>query len=54
VKENGAIVDPETGGSAGVGSPCVEAGVHYGYDAGARAGAEAELTRFLAGIFKDS
>lgn len=51
VEQDGVIVDPDTGGVAGVGSPCVERGVSYGYDPDARHGAERDLARFLDEIF---
>lgn len=47
VEIDGAIIDPETGDVAGVGSPCVERGVTYAYDAEARHQAAADLIIFL-------
>ncbi len=51
VEESGAIMDPETGAVAGVGSTCVERGVHTGYDAKARDAAKTDLIAFLSEIF---
>lgn len=47
VERDGVIVDPDIEAVAGVGSPCVERGVTYGYDADARRRAEEELVAFL-------
>lgn len=51
VEQDGEILDPETGAVAGVGSPCVEIGVTYGFDSGARATAHRDLGDFLAEAF---
>ena len=51
VEVDGAIIDTDTGGVAGVGSTCVEAGITYGYNAEARQQAEEDLMAFLAEIF---
>lgn len=53
-ERNGAIIDLDTGEVAGVGSPCVEAGVTYGYDADARVASEGDLLGFLGGVFGES
>lgn len=47
---DGVIVDPDTGGVAGVGSPCVATGVSYGFDADARDRARSDLIGFLTGV----
>lgn len=51
VEIEGEIIDPDTGQVAGVGSPCVELGVTYGYDAKAHARAKTLLMDFLAEVF---
>lgn len=48
---DGAIIDPDTGQVAGVGSPCVERGITYGYNAEAREQAKADLLGFLSELF---
>lgn len=50
-ERNGTIVDPDTGGVAGVGSPCVEAGVSIGYDPHARELAVSDLLGVLRDAF---
>lgn len=47
----GQIIDPDTGDVAGVGSPCVEIGVSFGFDAGAREAARNDLERLLGAVF---
>lgn len=54
LERDGAIIDQDTGDVAGVGSPCVETGVTYGYDADARTAAERDLLDFLSGVFGES
>lgn len=52
VEVDGAIVDPDIGAAASVQSACVEFGVSYGYDAGARDRARTDLLTFLAEILE--
>lgn len=47
----GQIIDPDTGDVAGVGSPCVELGVQYGYNAEAHLAAKEDLSELLADVF---
>ena len=49
---DGVVIDPDTGRVAGVGSPCVEAGASYGFDAAARDAAESDLIDFLTGVLE--
>lgn len=51
VERNGAILDADTGGVAGVDSPCVESGVSIGFDADARAQAGEDLFAVLSDVF---
>ena len=51
VEVEGVIIDPETGQVAGVGSPCVESGVTYGYDQEARERAREDLLELLGRLF---
>jgi len=51
VERDGAIIDPDTGSVAGVGSPCVERGVTYGYDADAHEASERDLLALLDDAF---
>lgn len=48
---NGQIIDPDTGGVAGVGSPCVELGVQYGFNPAAQQAAKEDLSQLLAEVF---
>ena len=48
---DGSVIDPDTGGVAGVGSPCVEVGVQVGYNQDARKAAETDLFQILADVF---
>lgn len=50
VERDGSIIDPETGEVAGVGSPCVQKGVTYGYDPDARDDAKRQLTALLSEV----
>lgn len=50
-ERDGVIVDVETGSAAGVGSPCVEPGVSFGYDADARDAARRDLLDELSLAF---
>lgn len=52
-EKDGEIIDGDTGAVAGVGSPCVQSGVKYGYNANARERALADLLAFLAETFGD-
>lgn len=49
---DGVIVDPDTGGIAGVGSPCVQLGVSYAFDAAARDRARTDLIDFLTEVLE--
>lgn len=51
VERDGVIIDEDTGEPAGVGSPCVERSVSFGYDSEARAAAERDLVAFLDDAF---
>lgn len=51
VEQEGTIIDPDTGNEAGVGSPCVEAGVTTGYDADAHAASILDVESFLTELF---
>ena len=51
VESDGMILDPDTGGVAGVSSPCVELGVHYAYDEDSRKHASRDLIGFLRATF---
>ncbi len=53
IEEKGSIIDPQTSLIAGVDSPCVERGVHYGYDSAAREAAKEDLIALLGGVFDD-
>ncbi|MDX1467750.1 MAG: dienelactone hydrolase family protein [Acidimicrobiia bacterium] len=53
MEQEGAIIDPETGQAAGVGSTCVERGVTYGYDEEAREQAEDDLLELLGRLFNE-
>lgn len=50
VEVDGEIIDTDTGDIAGVGSPCVELGVTYGYDAKSHAEAKTLLLDFLSEV----
>lgn len=50
-EQDGRMIDPDTGDVAGVGSTCVEAVVHAGFDADARERAVEDVTAFLEAVF---
>lgn len=51
-EEDGQIIDPDTGGVAGVDSTCVESGVTAAYDPEAAAQAKLDVMGFLDSVFE--